>query len=100
VAGFCGGMAVFGVVREYNMKDNSNNLAANFKLSYRKDSSFLLGAILADVLIGSYITQQRIASQNNSGGRSGGHSLSSGGRSTTHRSSSDRVHGGGGRKFR
>jgi len=100
VAGFCGGMAVFGVVREYNMKDNSNNLAANFKLSYRKDSSFLLGAILADVLIGSYITQQRIASQNNSGGHSGGHSLSSGGRSTTHRSSSGRVHGGGGRKFR
>lgn len=102
-AGACGGAAVLGVVREYGMKDNTETLSANFKLSYRKDSSFSLGNVLADVVIGSYITQQVIASQNRSSGsgRSGsGRSLSSGGRSTTHRSSSGRSHGGGGRKFR
>jgi len=99
-AGVCGGAAVYGVVREYGMKDDSANLSANFKLSYRKDSAFNLGRVLADVMIGSYITQQVIARQNTGGsGRSGGHSLSSGGRTTTHRSSSGRVHGGGGRKF-
>lgn len=96
-AGACGGAAVMGVVREYNMRDDASKMSANFKLSYRKDSRFRLGSALADVLIGSYITQQIISSGNRSGG--GGRS-SSGGRTTTHRSSSGRVHGGGGRKFR
>ena len=76
-------------------------MEANFKLSYRKDSAFRMGSRVTDLLIGSYVTQQVIASQDHrSSGRSGGgRSLSSGGRSTTHRSSSGRSHGGGSRKF-
>ena len=87
-AAACGGFAVLGVVREYNMRDEESRMEANFKLSYRKDSAFRM-------------TQQVIASQDHrSSGRSGGgRSLSSGGRSTTHRSSSGRSHGGGSRKF-
>lgn len=105
VAAAVAGIAVLGVVREYSMKNSGTKLAANFNLSYRKDSSFTAGNILAGVILGSYVTRQIIASQNkgNSGGSrgsSGGRSLSSGGRSTTHRSSSGRTHGGGGRKFR
>lgn len=101
-AGACGGMAVRGVMREYNMRDDADKLSANFKLSYRKDSRFSSGNVLADVIIGSYITQQVISSAGRGGsGRSSGRgSLSSGGRTTTHRSSSGRTHGGGGRKFR
>lgn len=104
VAAACGGVAVFSVVREYNMKDEGTKMAANFNLSYRKDSSFTPGNFLAGVLLGSYVTKQVIASQNHhpsgGGGGRGGHSLSSGGRSSTHRSSSGRSHGGGGRSFR
>ena len=102
-AAICGGVAVLNVIREYNMLDDSAKMAANFRLSYRKDSAFRMGNLMADVLLGSYVTQQILASnQNRSGGgsRTGGHSLSSGGRTTTHTSSSGRVHGGGGRKFR
>lgn len=102
-AGITGFFAVAGVVREYNRKDENSKMAANFKLSYRKDSVYRAGSILADVLLKTYVTEQIIARQNNnnrSGGSGGGHSLSSGGRSTTHRSSGGRVHGGGGRKFK
>lgn len=76
-------------------------MEANFKLSYRKDSAFRLGNRVTDLLIGSYVTQQVIASQDHrsSKGSGGGRSLSFGGRSTTHRSSSGRSHGGGSRKF-
>ena len=102
VAAAAAGGAVLSVVREYGMKNDAERLAANFKLSYRKDSSFAPGRALADILIGSYVTHSVIASATkNGGGRSGGgRSLSSGGRTSTHRSSSGRVHGGGGRKFR
>lgn len=102
-AAACGGMAVMGVVREYTMRDDAGKMSANFRLSYRKDSRFSPGNMLADVMIGSYITQQIIASGNKGGSRGGGgspRSLSSGGRTTTHRSSGGRTHGGGGRKFR
>lgn len=56
-------------------------MEANFKLSYRKDSAFRMGSRVTDLLIGSYVTQQVIASQDHrSSGRSGGgRSLSSGG---------------------
>ena len=80
-------------------------MAANFRLSYRKDSAFRLGSGLGEVLLGSYITQQVIRSAQNRGGgpggRSGGFSgrgLSGGGRSTVHRTGG-RIHGGGSRKF-
>lgn len=100
------GGAVAAVVREYHMKDNTSRISANFKLSYRKDSGFTLHNVLADMLIGSYVTRTVIRRQNpnpprsGGGGRSGGRSFSSGGRTSTHRSSSGRSHGGGGRKFR
>lgn len=102
IAGVCGGTAVLAVVREYNMKDNTSRVAANFKLSYRKDSKFRGSNLLADVLLGTYITQQVIASTQNSGksggsGRIGG-GFSGGGRSTVH-SRGGRTFGGDGRKF-
>lgn len=100
VAGICAGGAVLSVLRSYGMKDDSSRMEANFRLSYRKDSSFALKKSLADVLLRTYVTQQAIASAKRGNGRgSGGGGFSSGGRSTTHRSSSGRSHGGGGRKF-
>lgn len=102
-AAVCGFAAVAAVTRDYGMKGKKSNIAANFKLSYRNDSAFTLGSVLADVMIGSYVTHRIIsAAKNNRGGSGGGFSgggLSGGGRSTTHRSSSGRVHGGGSRKF-
>ncbi len=98
----CGGAAVAAVTREYSMKNDPQRIAANFKLSYRKDSRFRAANLLADVLLGSYITQQIIASaQNNRPGRPGGHiggGFSGGGVSSTH-THSGRTFGGGGRKF-
>lgn len=98
VSAVVAGGAVLVVVSEYNMKDKTSKISANFKLSYRKDSGFTLNNVLADVLLGSYVTRSVIRSQNNS--RPGGGGGSSSGRSSTHRSGSGRVHGGGGRKFR
>ena len=69
-------------------------MAANFKLSYRRDSRFTMGNVLADALLTSYITQQVIQTQKGSGGGS----FSGGGRSSTH-SYGGSSHGGGGRKF-
>lgn len=99
VAAVAGGGAVFAVLHEYGMKDDGSRMSANFRLSYRKDSAFTLGNVLADVLLNSYVTRTVIRTQSNhgSGGSSG---RSGGGRSSTHRSGSGRVHGGGGRKFR
>ncbi len=99
VAAVAGGIAVFAVVHEYGMKNNGAKMSANFRLSYRKDSAFTLGNVLADVLLNSYVTRTVIRTQSNSrpGGSSG---RIGGGRSSTHRSGSGRVHGGGGRKFR
>ena len=73
-------------------------MASNFRLSYRKDSAFTLGNVLADVLLNTYVTRTVIRTQNNQG--SGGGVPRGGGRSSTHRSGSGRVHGGGGRKFK
>lgn len=105
-AAACGFAAVSGVVRNYGMKGRKARMTANFKLSYRNDSAFTLGSVLADVMIGSYVTQRIISTaknNNRSGGSTGGGSfgggLSGGGRSTTHRSSGGHVHGGGSRKF-
>lgn len=100
VAGAAGGIAVFAVVREYGMKDDGSRMSANFRLSYRKDSAFTLGNILADVLLNSYVTRTVIRTQSNHRPSGGGGGRTGGGRSSTHRSGSGRVHGGGGRKFR
>lgn len=97
VAVICGLVAVGRVKREYGGKNDNSKLAANFKLSYRRDSSYRAGSAIADVLINSYITQQIIQKQQSSSSGSGGSSTA--GRSTTHTSSSGRTHGGGGRKF-
>ncbi|MCI8454506.1 MAG: TPM domain-containing protein [Lachnospiraceae bacterium] len=98
-ASACGLAAVGSVVREYGMKDMDSRVAANFKLSYRKDSSFTQGLKMSDVLLGSYVTHAMIAAakgQEGSKGSRGG--FSGGGRSSTHRSGG-RSFGGGGRKF-
>lgn len=107
VSAVTAGIAVLAVAREYGMKNEGTRMAANFNLSYRKDSAFRMNNILADALLGSYVTRTVIRSSRNAGpgggpGRSGGRgpSLSGGGRSSVHRSGSGRSHGGGGRKFR
>jgi len=97
IASAAAGGAVFAVLRDYGMKNDAQRMSANFQLSYRKDSAFTLGNILADVLLNSYVTRTVIRSQSNPGSGSG---RSSSGRSSTHRSGSGRVHGGGGRKFK
>ncbi len=98
------GIAVFAVVRDYHMKETGTKMAANFNLSYRKDSSFTAGALMADMLLNSYTTRTIIQQPKSSGGGSGrsggGPSLSGGGRSSTHRAGGGRSMGGGGRKFR
>lgn len=97
IAAGCGGTAVAAVVRSYGLHGEDKRMAANFRFSYRKDSRFTMGNILADALLASYITQQVIASESNRT-RSGGGSFSGGGRSSTH-SYGGSSHGGGGRKF-
>ncbi len=102
IAAVCAGGAVFAVIREYRMDNDNERMAANFKLSYRKDSAFRPGISIPEVLLGTYVTQQVIASTRNrntgSGGRRSGGSLSGGGRTSTH-TYRGRTHGGGGRKF-
>ena len=98
IASAAGGIAVVTVLRDYGMKNEGSRMASNFRLSYRKDSAFTLGNVLADVLLNTYVTRTVIRTQNNQG--SGGGVPRGGGRSSTHRSGSGRVHGGGGRKFK
>lgn len=95
-AAFCGALAVGAVLRDYGMKDQGNRLAANFKLSYRKDSAFRMGHILGDILLGTYVTQSVIAAAKKGGGP--GRGPRGGGRTTVHRSAG-RTFGGRGRKF-
>lgn len=95
-ASVCGLTAVAAVVREYGVRGEDERMAANFRLSYRKDSAFTLRNAAADVFLRSYVTQQVIRAAQNSGG--GSHSSTSG-RSTTHKSSGGHTHGGGSRKF-
>ena len=97
VAAACGGAAVASVLRSYSLHGEDKRMAANFKLSYRRDSRFTMGNVLADALLTSYITQQVIQTQKNRPS-SGGGSFSGGGRSSTH-SYGGSSHGGGGRKF-
>ena len=97
VAAFCGGAAVASVLRSYSLHGEDKRMAANFKLSYRRDSRFTMGNVLADALLTSYITQQVIQTQKNRPS-SGGGSFSGGGRSSTH-SYGGSSRGGGGRKF-
>lgn len=98
VAAVCGGTAVASVLRSYSLHGEDKRMASNFKMSYRKDSRFTMGNVLADALLTSYITQQVIQTQRNNRPSSGGGSFSGGGRSSTH-SYGGRSHGGGGRKF-
>ena len=97
VAALCGGAAVASVLRSYSLHGEDKRMAANFKLSYRRDSRFTMGNVLADALLTSYITQQVIQTQKNRPS-SGGGSFSGGGRSSTH-SYGGSSRGGGGRKF-
>ena len=98
VAAVCGGTAVASVIRSYSLRGEDKRMTANFKLSYRRDSRFTMGNVLADVLLTSYITQQVIQTQRNNGPGPGGGSFSGGGMSSTH-SYGGSSHGGGGRKF-
>ena len=98
VAAACGGTAVATVLRSYSLHGEDKRMAANFKLSYRRDSRFTMGNVLADALLTSYITQQVIQTQKNNRPGSGGGSFSGGGRSSTH-SYGGSSHGGGGRKL-
>ena len=97
VAALCGGAAVASVLRSYSLHGEDKRMASNFKLSYRRDSRFTMGNVLADALLTSYITQQVIQTQKNRPS-SGGGSFSGGGRSSTH-SYGGSSRGGGGRKF-
>ncbi len=114
VAAVCGIAAVRSVTREYGMKDDISNLTANFQMSYKKDSAFKLGAAgIADIALGTYVTQNVLAAAARTmgrggmggTGRSGGGLANGGGRSTTHAGpgrggpGTGGARGGGGRRF-
>ncbi len=114
VAAICGCAAVRSVTRDYGMKDDVKNLTANFRMSYKKDSAFRLGAAgIADIALGTYVTHNVLAAAARSAGRggmgrtggSGGGLANGGGRSTTHAGpgrggpGTGGARGGGGRKF-
>ncbi len=98
VAAVCGGTAVASVLRSYGLHGEDKRMAANFKLSYRRDSRFTMGNVLADALLDILYHPAGDSDKKNNRPGSGGGSFSGGGRSSTH-SYGGSSHGGGGRKF-
>lgn len=85
-----------GVMNQYKMKKEQKQ-ALNYHFSYRGNSQFQFQSA-NDLFINKTVTQRRIPRNTGGSGPRGG-SGSSAGRTTIHRSSSGRMHGGGGRKF-
>lgn len=100
-----GSVAVFpciSVMKQYRMEEEQKQ-ALNYHLAYRGASAFAF-TVASDMFLNKMVSQRRLP-QNLGGPRSGGMGGAGGmggsmpGRSTVHRSSSGRMHGGGGRKF-
>lgn len=85
-------MPCIGVINQYKMKKERRQ-SLNYHFSYRGSSDFKYD-VVNDMFINKMVTQRRIP--RNTGGSGPG---SFAGRTTLHRSSSGRMHGGGGRKF-
>lgn len=86
-------------IRQYRMEAQRKQ-ALNYHMAYKGSSAFAFTAV-NDLFINKMVTQRRIP-RNTGGGFGGGLGGGGGshpGRSTLHRSSSGRMHGGGGRKF-
>lgn len=83
-------------INQYKMKKEQKQ-ALNYRFSYRGNSEFKYG-LVNDLFLNRMVTQRRIPGNTGSSGPGRGPG-SSAGRTTLHRSSSGRMHGGGGRKF-
>lgn len=95
-AGAAAALPCISTVNQYKMKKEQKQ-ALNYRFSYRGNSEFQY-RLVNDLFLNRMVTQRRIPRNtgNYGSGRGPG---SSAGRTTLHRSSSGRMHGGGGRKF-
>ncbi|WP_125143136.1 TPM domain-containing protein [Clostridium transplantifaecale] len=95
-AGTAAALPCISTVNQYKMKKEQKQ-ALNYRFSYRGNSEFQY-RLVNDLFLNRMVTQRRIPRNtgNSGSGRGPG---SSAGRTTLHRSSSGRMHGGGGRKF-
>ena len=90
-------MPCIGVINQYKMKKERRQ-SLNYHFSYRGSSDFKYD-VVNDMFINKMVTQRRIPRNTGGSGPGGRGPGSSVGRTTLHRSSSGRMHGGGGRKF-
>lgn len=95
-AGAAAALPCISTVNQYKMKKEQKQ-ALNYRFSYRGNSEFQY-RLVNDLFLNRMVTQRRIPRNTGNSG-SGRGSGSSAGRTTLHRSSSGRMHGGGGRKF-
>lgn len=95
-AGAAAALPCISTVNQYKMKKEQKQ-ALNYRFSYRGKSEFQY-RLVNDLFLNRMVTQRRIPEDTGSSG-SGRGPGSSAGRTTLHRSSSGRMHGGGGRKF-
>lgn len=90
-------MPCIGVINQYKMKKERRQ-SLNYHFSYRGSSDFKYD-VVNDMFINKMVTQRRIPRNTGGSGPGGRGPGSFAGRTTLHRSSSGRMHGGGGRKF-
>lgn len=90
-------MPCIGVINRYKMKKEQRQ-SLNYHLSYRGSSEFRY-SLVNDLFLNKMVSQRRIRSNTGGSGPDGRGPGSPSGRTTLHRSSSGRMHGGGGRKF-
>lgn len=95
-AGTTAALPCIATVNRYKMKKEQKQ-ALNYRFSYRGNSEFQYH-LVNDLFLNRMVTQRRIPRNTGSSG-SGRGPGSPAGRTTLHRSSSGRMHGGGGRKF-
>ncbi len=95
VSSAAAGAVCLTTANRYKMKEESRQ-SLNYRMAYRGSSEFHFSKNKAN-LIGRTVARRAIAGSGMAG--PGGAHRSPGNRTTVHRSSSGRMHGGGGRKF-
>lgn len=95
VASSAAGAVCISAANRYKMKEESRQ-SLNYRMAYRGSSEFHFSKNKAN-LIGRTVARHAIGNAGMTG--PGGSHRGAGSRTTVHRSSSGRMHGGGGRKF-
>lgn len=93
VSGIAAASPCLSTVNQYKMKKEQRQ-SLNYRLAYRGSCAYRF-ELENEKFLNRTVVQERIPRNSGSGGASG----RSAGRTTLHRSSSGRMHGGGGRKF-